>query len=170
MLVYFDMTLDTSVWLNFIWIFLTLIAVTINAGWKINNNTLCNEGETGDSFIQCYERKIYNAENDLQLAATSHDGVTITNNSIEINPYHVGHGVIQSLKLKPGVISHRISSTLFLWLNNSIRYNILITDTRLQFFTESPDTVPRVKVPLKKGHSVIIYLKVHWQQKSNIKL
>ena len=81
-----------------------------------------------------------------------------------MNTFFVGwmEGLAQSLDIEKGKISNDFYSTMAVSLNNSLSYQIIIMDPKIQIFSEIPQTYPITRVSLTSHYigALQIYLKV----------
>ena len=95
-------------------------------------------GGSGEEYINCIEKHAY-SENEI-FAPDS-------------GSFHIGRyfharwtGITYSLELDVGMIGHKYHSTFKLPLNNSISYEIAITDPKLHFMSGNPATFPKTRI------------------------
>ena len=97
---------------------------------------------------------IYRQDKIVELFAAS------LNQSIDIQTYFLSNlfALVHILKPKSEIIGNQADSTLHLYLNNSLSYNILINDPKIAITTSNHGIVPRLFVILEKGadHSYLI--------------
>ena len=67
---------------------------------------------------------------------------------MRVNTFFVGwmEGLAQSLDIEKGKISNDFYSTMAVSLNNSLSYQIIIMDPKIQIFSEIPQTYPITRV------------------------
>ena len=108
---------------------------------------------SGQNFINCMEKRAY-LKNEIFASPSD---------SFEIRPYYHSRwtGIIYSLELDAGIIGHKYHSSFKLSLNNSISYEIAITDPKLYFMSDNPATFP--KAHIVTIHNTTANLKVSLQ-------
>ena len=105
-------------------------------GWKIGNGTLCKDYK-GDKFIKCIEKITYSVN---EIIFIKHENEIISSNVYFDNTF----GIISSLRIIKGSITHTISTSMTIQLNGNLSYYVEIIDNRLQSSYESPDIIPRI--------------------------
>ena len=140
---------------------LYLIAITIvpqnpkteyGLGWKVEEG--CEE-LSGGEYIQCIEEIAYNKEDIFTDFAYE---------ELRVNTFFVGwmEGLAQSLDIEKGKITNNFYETMAVSLNNSLSYQIIIMDPKIQIFSEIPQTYPITRVSLMNHYvgALQVYLKV----------
>ena len=83
---------------------------------------------------------------------------------MRVNTFFVGwmEGLAQSLDIEKGKISNDFYSTMAVSLNNSLSYQIIIMDPKIQIFSEIPQTYPITRVSFMNQYvgALEVYLKV----------
>ena len=132
-------------------------------GWKSNDGLKkCIGMVFGDQFIKCVEDNTYSASD------TNTSTVCPSCNSSDVATLSMFYqadffGIVQSLKIKRGVISHNESDTLFVSLNKNVSYNLIITDPKMQLFMANPEAIPRTYLYLEASAGIVfVYLKVKY--------
>ena len=108
-------------------------------------------GGSGEEFINCIEKHAY-SENEIFAPDSG---------SFQIGRYfHARYtGIIYSLELDTGFIGHKYHTSSKLSLNNSISYEIAITDPELHFMSGNPATFPKTRILTNPNKTRM--LKVH---------
>ena len=141
-----------------------LIAITIvpqnpkteyGLGWKVEEGC---EDSSEEEYIQCIE----------EIAYTKEDIFTdFANEELKANTFFVGwmEGLSQSLDVDKGKISNNFYLTMAISLNNSLSYQIVIMDPKIQIFSEIPQTYPITRVSLLNRFvgALQVYLKVKYE-------
>ena len=125
-------------------------------GWKVEDG--CEE-LSGEEYIQCIEEIAYTKEDIFTDFAFE---------GLNANTFFVGwmEGLVQSLNVDKGMISHELYSTMAISFNNSLSYQIVIMDPKIQIFSEIPQTYPITRVSLMNQYvgALQVYLKVQEQE------
>ena len=121
-------------------------------GWKVEEG--CEEFSGGE-YIQCIE----------EIAFTKEDIFTdFEYEGLKANTFFVGwmEGLAQSLDIDDGNITNDFYSTMAVSLNNSLSYQIIVMDPKIQIFSEVPQTYPITRVSLMNQYvgALEVYLKV----------
>ena len=121
-------------------------------GWKVEEG--CEE-LSGREYIECIEEIAYNTQDIFTDFA--YEG-------LKANTFFVGwmEGLAQSLNVEDGKISNDFYKTMAISLNNSLSFQIVIMDPKIQIFSEIPQTYPITRVSLTSHYigALQIYLKV----------
>ena len=138
-----------------------MVAITIlpqnpkteyGSGWKVEEG--CEE-LSGKEYIQCIEGIAYTKEDIL---------THFLHEEFKANTFFIGwmEGLAQSLDVEDGKISNDFYETMEVSLNNSLSYQIIIMDPKIQIFSEIPQTYPITRVSLTSHYigALQIYLKV----------
>ena len=110
----------------------------------------------GNLYLKCMEDITYSIEDVLYQNSSS--GFRVK--SFYVNDYE---DMVHSLELYDGMISPQdYAKTLTITLRNHLKYDIFITDSKIQYFNENPEVIPRTKMELseKEARAMVFYLKV----------
>ena len=120
-------------------------------GWKHYNGSSMGKG-SGKNYINCHENYTY-SENDI---------FTESYHSLKLNRFYVFWelGLLQSIELDIGMITHNFTKSMSLNFNNTLKYLIWITDPKIQIFSQIPETFPRARIDLIKNKTTTVFLKV----------
>ena len=122
-------------------------------GFKKENGPTC-ANRNGDEIIRCMEEKAFSINETFPLEQTN----------LEVQLYYVDNhllGLGQSVKIKPGKISKRVTETVSIIMNPNMSYYVQIMDPKMKFTSFNPDSVPRVIMSLKENAGIAnFFLKV----------
>ena len=126
-------------------------------GFKNGNGQTCTN-KNGVELIQCMEEKTFSVNETFPLEQTD----------LEIQLYYVDNhhlGLGQSVRIKPGKISKRVTETISIIMNPNMSYYVQIMDPKLKFTSFNPDSVPRVIMSLKENAGIAnFFLKVKFRE------
>ena len=130
-------------------------------GWK-NDDGLkkCGRMAYGEQFIKCVEDNTYSSSD------TNTSAVCPSCNSSDVATLSLFYqadfyGIVQSLKMKRGVISLNESDTVFVLLNKNVSYSLIISDPKMQLWMANPHAIPRTYLYLEASAGMVfVYLKV----------
>ena len=88
-------------------------------GWKIGNGTLCKDYK-GDKFIKCKEKITYSVN---EIIFNKHWDEIISSNVYFDNTF----GIISSIRIVKGSITHTISTSMTIQLNGNLSYYVELT-------------------------------------------
>ena len=118
------------------------------SGWKSNNagEMKCNE-KKGKEFIRCIEDNSYSSMN-----------VTPDKEQLYVDN---GYVISQSLQVEPGDITDHPTTTIRIAINDSLMYQIIVSDPKIQWTLYLSDT-PQVYLDLipYSHRSVGFYMKI----------
>ena len=83
---------------------------------------------------------------------------------MKVNTYFVGwmEGLAQSLDIDDGSVTYNFYSTMGVSLNNSLSYEIIIMDPKIQIFSGIPQSfITRISIMNEYVGALQVYLKVH---------
>ena len=130
-------------------------------GWKSNDGLKkCSGIAFGEQFIKCVEDYTYSA------SYTNTSAVCPSCNSSDVATLSLFYqadfyGIVQSLKMKRGVISLNESDTVFVLLNKNVSYSLIISDPKMQLWMANPHAIPRTYLYLEASAGMVfVYLKV----------
>ena len=122
----------------------------------------------GEQFIKCVEDNTYSSSD------TNTSAVCPSCNSSDVATLSLFYqadfyGIVQSLKMKRGVISLNESDTGFVLLNKNVSYSLIISDPKMQLWMANPHAIPRTYLYLEASAGMVfVYLKVNLKLLSNV--
>ena len=120
-------------------------------GWKVEDGG-CGK-LSREEFIQCIEKIAFTAEDIFK---------DFSYEELKANNYFVGWMEGFAQIIHKGHITNNIYTTMAISLNNSLSYQIVIMDPKIQIFGEIPQTFPNTRISLMNEYvgALQIYLKV----------
>ena len=129
--------------------------ISWESGWKVEEHC----PGSGSQYIQCMNDIGYSQDDMIT------DITNLSNDSIILRTIYVGWnaGLAQFLCLDVGMITNSVYSTMSISLNNSLSYQILIMDPKIQILSEIPTIYPitRLSFPVQYVGVLQVYLQVH---------
>ena len=111
-------------------------------GFKCSKNEIPCKNEYGGKFIQCIEERAFTTEEIFPK----------TRKHYEVKQFYSDYiyGLVQSVDIRPGVISKKQTKTLAIKMNRNMSYHIQFHDSNLKFYKAIPDTLPRSTLHLNE--------------------
>ena len=124
----------------FVLLVITLYPASQHAGgWKSENYTKCINNE-GDQFFKCIESNtFFNNGNDYNQSSLSAKYIYVGN---IYQMYVMG----QNLEVRNGAITHIVTESLQIPMDDSVEYMIYILDYKMNFLTYDFDFIPGIVI------------------------